>query len=339
MENQNTLLENQSGLVGGLTSSLSGMLLPLTGIIKLYKSMAAAIGGVIAKRKAETAAAEKAMVANAGNSAAQIPVAGWVIAGLIIAGGLAALATGMALMANAVNTKSISEQIDELSNSIYKTTQSTTALRQGLSTFDSLNNKLIKTTEISEQMSSALDNAADKLNSDQKEIYNSFDTIEDKARYLNQVLKEQEEELEKTRATQLELIKSNPDLLVGTDATSVKAQSAVKALANNALYKEFDKVFANNMSANATAVEKLTQSLIGAMDAEKALKLVEDPTKIQDILNSLKGTNIANAMLGDDKSIQEKVEAYRDAMKVLTGDARDAFQELYKDIAFFANNG
>ena len=183
LEEQNLQLDSQLSLTGKLVSMFSS----LYGLMLLFKPIYAVILGfqtLINKEKnkeyvatlrqqaAESKGLKKKLM-NAGaamaESAAKIPVAGWIIAaGILAALGIATVSVAIA-NANKYNksAEGTSEKINQLSNEIYKLNEKSRAIDNITDSFDTLDNKIIKTNADIKEMGSLLEQAGEKLNNEE----------------------------------------------------------------------------------------------------------------------------------------------------------------------------
>ena len=383
------------GLFGGLAGALSGIV-GILGVAFSIFQMIAMVSGLIVKLKdveyrktvrntiatKAQAAAEKIKAAfGMAGSASAIPVAGWVIAAAILAT-LVGIAIATAVSSANKYEKSAegtADRINELSNEIYKLNEKANAINNITGSFDKLDNKLIKTNADLKEMSSLLDQAADKLDDDieededigygegvsEKDYYESLQTDKAKREFLDQVEKNARTKANEKRTEQINKIKNmdaserkkflSEDV---TDAEILQAQDAIYALNNNELYEHIDalKESGKMTSAEASAVESLTQSILENMSAEEAWAYAKDDNgkKVQALVNQLRGLkieaknaagevvkiNVAEALMTDDYALIDQVEAYKDALEELEklGDqaALDAFKESFKQFETFA---
>ena len=171
LEDQIGLQQMQTSNALSLTGALSGVLAILGSIFAIYKGMALAIGLVIKLKNKETRATMKAAIAEKlkaafgmADSASAIPATGWIIAAGILAtmAGIA-IATAVANKNSAQNT---TEQINELSASIYNLQKTANTIKTIESKFDALDNKVIKTNKDLEEMNELLASASDSMSTE-----------------------------------------------------------------------------------------------------------------------------------------------------------------------------
>ena len=167
-----TLTNAASGVVGVLGIAfgiLQGMAL-VAGLIVKFKDQEyrQTVKNTIATKKQAAAERIKAAFGMAG-SASSIPVAGWVIAA-----GILATLVGIAI-ATAVTSankykssaEGTAEEVNKLSNEIYKLNEKVQAVDNITNSFDRLNNKIVKTNEDIKEMNSLLDQIGESLNDDE----------------------------------------------------------------------------------------------------------------------------------------------------------------------------
>ena len=364
---QNALLQSQSGLLGQLGSSLTFMITPLTSIIGLYKKMAQGINGVIAKKRAEEAQTKKNAGANmqeAGgsmaNSAGKIPYVGWIIAaGILIAMGIAAGAAIAALTSKMNNTgaNKAADEINNLSNEIYKLQEKANAIKTIEKQYDALDKKIVQTTEDQKKMNELLDQAGDKLSSEnqkdgkgnevqgssEQDIYKNLQSEKAKREYLAKI---EEDSIRKANAKRREQLRILEELdpaqrklmLTSKDnADYLMAQDAIYAINNNTLYEYIDTL--GDVGEN---VEALTQKILEQMDAQEAYEYASDRSgsKIKQLADAI---NSANTIIGDSQvslaevldstkySFEEKIKAYNDLYAAIDALGDDTALEAFKD--------
>lgn len=364
---QMSLLNSQGSILATITSAFSSILSIASVLFGVYKWMAM-VAGVIVKLKDEeyrktlrnTIADKKQAAVNKikaafgmADSASKIPVTGWVIAGAI----LATLA-GITIAA-AVSTHKYRDSADEaadsinaLSNSIYKFETKARAIDTVISSYDELDKKLIKTNADQEEMNKLLDQAADKLDEEQKAAYDALKTNEDRLRYLKAVQAESEEKSSQLRQEQINLVSNSSGATKArlldenaTDSEVLTAQAAIYANNNYELYKYID-----SLEDAKDGVEKLAQSLLNKLTPAQALAFAQQPeliAQLTDSLNSLsttytslsdstvKGT-AAEVLTSDNYSIIDKINAYKEALASLDSEMAQVLQTTYSDIAIFA---
>ena len=273
-----------------------------------------------------------------------------VIAGLGIAAGVG-IAKGIQGTSESGSQKT-ADDINKLSNEIYKLENKARALDTITKSYDDLDKKLIKTNEDQEEMNNLFDQAADKLDEEQKNAYKALQTNKDRLRYLKAIQQQSEEQADALRRQQINLI-SNASLgkknaLLDentTDSNILTAQAAIYANNNNELYKYID-----SLTEAKAGVEDLAEALLSELTPAQALAFAEQPeliSKLVDSLNSLsttytslsyssvKGT-AAEVLTSDDYSVVDKVNAYKDAIASLDSEMAKILETTYSDIAVFA---
>ena len=333
-DQQNTLLKSQGGLLDQMSSGLSMMIAPLMTIWGLYKSISTAINGVIAKKKAEELQTKKNTIANTAEagtsmagSAGKIPYVGWIIAaGILIAMGIAAGAAILALTSKMNNTgaNKAADDINKLSNEIYKLTEKANAIKSITKQYDALDNKIIKTNEDLKEMSELLDKAADKLDDEEKKAYEHLSNDVQRRRYLTALERSATSEANAKRREQIRKVRnlssSERAKLLNSNTTNadyLEAQSAIYAINNNTLYSYIDSLDKVN-----AGVEKFTQSILENLSAQEAWAYANDESgtmikRLTDIINnsttwtsSGEETTYAAIINSDDYTLRERINAY-----------------------------
>ena len=278
------------------------------------------------------------------------------VPGLIMAAALLAIA-GIAGITNLINsatgnTSKTADEVNSLSNEIYQLETKANTIKTITKSCDDLNKKILKTNADQEEMNNLLDQAADKLDEEQKNAYKALQTNEDRLKYLKAIREESEKEADALRGKQINLISnassSTKNKLLDentTDSNTLTAQAAIYANNNNELYKYID-----SLTEAKAGVEDLAGVLLSELTPAQALAFAKQPeliSKLVDSLNSLsttytslsdssvKGT-AAEVLTSDDYSIVDKVNAYKDAMASLDNEMAKILETTYSDIAVFA---
>ena len=343
-----TYLENQQSMVTNLTTGWKGFGNTMKTVIM---SVIPQLGMMITQIKNVGKASEKAGQKNAGNSAAVIPVIGWIIWAVIM--GASIISTIVSAIQNFLAmSESVEEKTNKFSNEIYQLETKASAINTITKSYDDLDKKLIKTNADQEEMNNLLDQAADKLDEEQKNAYNALQTNKDRLKYLKAIQQQSEEEADALRRKQINLISnassSTKNTLLDentTDSKILTAQAAIYANNNNELYKYID-----SLTEAKAGVEDLAEVLLSELTPAQALAFAKQPeliSKLVDSLNSLsttytslsdssvKGT-AAEVLTSDDYSIVDKVNAYKDAMASLDNEMAKILETTYSDIAIFA---
>lgn len=360
------LKQNAAGFTSILGNALS-ILTPMLSILMTMHTIQSAINdekligiGLTKKENLEEAKGLTTKVSNmfakivSAFSSAGIP---GVIAGITLATVLAAaLGVGIAASMGAFNSGSqvdqTSEAVNKLSNQIYQLETKASAINTITKSYDDLDKKLIKTNADQEEMNKLLDQAADKLDEEQKNAYNALQTNEDRLKYLKAIRQQSEEEADTLRKQQINSISNassgTKNALLDentTDSKILTTQAAIYANNNNELYKYID-----SLTEAKAGVEDLAEVLLSELTPAQALAFAEQPeliSKLVDSLNSLsttytslsdssvKGT-AAEVLTSDDYSVVDKVNAYKDAMASLDNEMAKILETTYSDIAVFA---
>ena len=259
VENSIQLAQNGIGFSSALGNALS-ILTPILSVMSMInmvqqaivvntKKQAVAQKGANAEKTKGLTASVSEMFASMVASAKTVP---GVIA-MIAAGALLATALGVTIavaaskLSSADETENTASEINSLSNDIYKLTQKAESIKTITSSYEELDNQIVKTKEDQEEMNSLLEQAADSLDDDEKEIYEALSTNTLKKQYLDSIQEQALLDANSKRQEQLTLIeKMSPakreELLSSTAADSdiLTAQSALYAVANNEMYDYID---------------------------------------------------------------------------------------------------
>lgn len=377
-QENNLISENNSLMRQGY--ALQGLMLGgQTAIIAGYKAMVFlkalmgkqdkdAYAAKLKEQAAESSGFRKKLL-NAGASMAQSvaahPFWGWAAALAILAA--VGISLGVTIAKNNTAEKKAertAESINQLSNEIYKLQEKANAIDQITSSFDKLDNKIIKTKKDTEEMNSLLEQVGDQLSTEttkevidkvkrngkvktkkvdisiggmsEQEYYNQLPENQKRA-FAEEISKQARLEAAEARKKQIELFKKNKDFLdPNTTNSSVKlAQSAIYA---NAVYnvqeaidalKKSDDEFTDEIAA---ATEEVTQALVEAADLNDALDYAENIASIEQLIGKIKDLEVViQDTNGETKEIN--------ASKILTSDDYgltakvNAFQEMQKALA------
>ena len=246
-------------------------------------------------------------------SAANIPVAGWVIAGVILAA-LIGVSIGAAVaMANAGNSsKDTAKSINDMSKSIYELNKKATSLDATISKFDDLDNKILKTNKDLEEMSSLLKSASDSLSDDEKDFFDTLQTDRARREYLETIRDNATKELQSTREEQRQaLLKRGTKFLTSTDAKDIQNVDAMYSL-NNAKMYEYLSAITNLTNEQRASVRKMSQSVLENLDKNKAYSLLSNDEQMSRYTSMMAATADLIAILqSDDESIKDRVEAFK----------------------------
>ena len=347
-----------AGMFGGLLGDSMGLMTIMSVISGILQVIPTFIQlATMAQKRQNKELTKGAILSEAGGLAKFWP---W---GVIAAAALLAI-VGIAVAIKSTNseTENTADKVNELSNEIYKLNEKANAINNITSSFDKLDDKLIKTNADLKEMSSLLDQAADKLTDDEKEIYSALSTDREKRQYLSDIERNSRDDANRKRSEQIHTIGalSNDDRQK-LFADSVKVRDAVYALNNNKLYEYLDllKEDKNLTNATAAAVETLTQNILENMNIEQAWAYAQTDTgeQIQILVNSIKDLTInaknlngelekvgvAEILSSDDYGLKEKVAAYREAYNSIAsiGDYATlaAFNSTYLQYEYFSSLG
>ena len=352
MEGQVAEQEASTNLITSMTSGLSGLLTPLIAIVALWRVMALGISKVLGLQKAQEIQQDKnnkksllGALFSSADSAAKIPVTGWIIAGAILAA--AGVAIGVTLANLSKKTESTAESFNKTSNEIYKLTEKSNNLKQIISDFEAIDNKVIKTNDDIKEMNKLLETAADKLDDQEKADYANLVSQQARIEYLRKRQQAADQEALEKRTQQIRLLqqverifkKSDiiKEWLTGTDSDSLAVQSAVIANNNDAIYRYID-----TLTNVAEGVEYFTQSIFENMDALNAYRYASEEgrkqlERIVDTINSTvnaSGVAYAEIINSEDYTLTERLDAYEQLLATLqqVGDPAlvRSLQETYR---------
>ena len=357
-DKQQSLLDNQLSTLSTMKNGIIGMIVPITTILGLFRSINVGLKAGLAYHKATQTEMDKEAAKQTRNNAlagsgmfakvvsafssAGIP---GVIAGVTLATALlAALGIGIAASMGAFKPASdkAADQVNTLSNDIYKLTEKANAIAQVEKQFDALDNKIIKTAEDTKEMAKLLESAADKLTEEDKATYENLQSNQAKRTFLEEKEAEYREEANKKRQEQLKVLRQLNDeqrkeLLTAKDANSLMVQDAVFSINNNTLYEYIDTLEEVN-----DGVESMTQNILEMLSAEDAWTYANEESgeSIKKLVNTLnnasdiEGNALVEILNSDESSIKDRIEAYDQLKDVVAsmGDPVlfDAFTKAYQ---------
>ena len=260
------------------------------------------------------------------------------------------------------------DNINELSNSIYNLTKKANELNKISSAFEEIDNKVIKTKKDTEELESLLASAGDSMSTEnekddkgeevegtsEKDKYEKLQTDEERLEFIKNSAAEAEAEADNLRQQQLDYVKTlrNTDyreyqklLTDKSNSDFLATQSAIRAIAYDNLYDHIDTLKESGKYSEEVLkdTEELTSSLISSMTAMEALDYAEDADKMKELANSIRDVQMtlkdgksayaSDVFLDEGKSINERIEAYRELEKALQGDAvaLQALKTAYSD--------
>ena len=269
---------------------------------------------------------------------------------LLVLAGITAIA-GFA-GAFTANQKSTEEQVNSLSNEIYKLETKARSLDNIADSYDKIDKQIIKSKKDQEELNELIDQAADKMTDEEKAILNSKRTNKEKIDYIRIIQAKADEEAKKNRDQQLALINSlkGSQLQAFLDPNSsnsevLTAQAAIYANNNSYLYDYID-----GLGDVKDGVEEVAQALLEEFTPAEALAFANQPEQIKELVNQLNSLNkaytslsdkdktgtVTEVLTSDDYSIVDKIDAYRQAIAALTPEMQELFNATYADIATFA---
>ena len=263
------------------------------------------------------------------------------------------VAAGAAIMAltskmNKTGADKAAEDVNKLSNEIYKLQEKANTIKSIEKQYDALDNKIIKTTADIKEMNDLLDKAADKLSEEEKETFSRLTTDKQRRDYLAQVEREATSEANAKRAEQRNIIRNlsagERNRLLSSNTTNadyLEAQSAIFALNNNALYEAVDR-----LGKVEDGVESFTQSILENMTAQEAWAYAQDESgsRIEQLLKTIneattvydnEQVSLASILDSDDIPLRDRIVAYNELEATISslGDPgllrsfRDAYQQ------------
>ena len=351
-----------AGIFGGLlgdSTEFMAIMSVISGILQVVPTFIHL--ATLAQQKQNKELTKGAILSEAGGLAKFWPWGVFAAAAL-----LAIVGISIAISGTQDETKKTTDKVNELSNEIYKLNEKANAINNITSSFDKLDGKLIKTNADLKEMSSLLDQAADKLTEDEQKDFNKLQTNAAKREYLETIEKNTRNEANDKRDQQIKEISklSTSDrnaLFSSSESNAIAAKDAVYAFNNNALYERLDLLKDNNKltTEQASVVESFTQTILENMSAEQAWIYATDETgekmnALVDVISRLKieaknldgkvvSTSVGKILTSDDYTLLEQVDAFkttRDAILTEYGKESDeyaSFIKSFQQYEFFAN--
>ena len=348
LERQESQLKSQESFIYSIYNGLSAFTGPLFAIIAAWETISRLISVVRAKQAAHHAQSMKEITKETTMNA--LNAAGSVIAkmgplGIGLAAIIVAALTGTALLIrNAVKEKEenslegVASSVNKLGTEIYNLTEKANSLEQIGNSFDEIDNKIIKTNEDLKEMSTLLEQAADKLTEEEKAAYNALPDSQKRTR-LSELSAKARLEANNKRNEIRDKIKNEQGILSSTsiDSEILSAQAQIYAINNNELYQHIESM-TDLTNEESIALRELTQSILEEMNTEQAWGYAQEESadKIKNLANKVKDLGIAQLLTSDDASLSSKVEAYRTAINNLYGYEQEAFKRVYNQYEYFS---
>ena len=300
-------------------------------------------------------------------------IAGIALATVLVAAlgvGIAAACGAFNVKESKSGAESTADNVNALSDSIYNLTKKSAELNKVSDAFEDIDNKVIKTKKDVEEMNSLLDSAADSMSTEnekdnkgnevagtsEKDKYLQIQTDEERLAFIKKAAADAEAEADNLRQQQLDYVNDlkNSDyrefqkLMTDTSNSDFLAtQSAVRAIAYDNLYEQMDALKQTGKYSDEVLkdTEEFTSSLISSMSAIDALDYADSEEKMKALVDSIKDVQMelkdgkqgfaSDVFLDEGKSINERIDAYRELEKALQNDATalKALQEAYSDWA------
>ncbi len=356
-DTQMNLLNQQEHTVGLMNGTWSNLKSTFSSIISLFTTMnklkTVDIG--LTKKQTKEEAVKGAQVKK--NSLWQIVGSAfkenWKL-GLAIAAAVGIAIVGMAAAAGAFKSESevANEQINKFSADIYNLTKTAQSLSTIVNSFDAIDEKLIKTNSDLQEMNDLMAQAKDQLTDEEKNIFNSYSTLEAKRAYLERLAAEKRTSaLQKYNDTVNVISRLSPTekarFLDETDRIYSTAREAVRAGNNNLFYKSLDQIPDLTTEAKLS-IQTLGETMLAQMDIAQAWDYAMNPEKFNALAKSLnelkvnlKDTSvlISDIMTSDDYDLVEKLQAYQSALTQLTGEQKQLFSDLYREYEVISSLG
>ncbi len=347
LEQQNNLLDIQSGNVGMLAGAWGGFVLLIQGGLKYLVAMGSTLKTIISLTNKATRAKVKENIQNKlaaifGTAEGAAKTGAWVIA----AGILAAAGIAVAVMASKGVFKSDAEKtnnkINSLNSEIYNLTKTAQSLNTITSSFDDIDKKLIKTNDDLKEMNDLLAQAKDSLSDEELTDFNSKATNTEKIAYLKELTAAKNAQSLQKYQEQLKIInrmnsKEKNKLYDTSDTTYSETRSAITQGNNIQLYNAIDN-FTGLTSQEKKAVESLAQSMLAELDVQEALNYAQSPEKFTELIKNLTKTKVtvdginvslAEVLDSSDYGFAEKLRAYQTGLTSLTNAELEAFKKVY----------
>ena len=288
-----------------------------------WTSISQSVKGIIDGIKSVSEASKKASTPNQANSAAMIPMIGWIISLILLGGSL--ISTIIGIVAGIWKTiegwiedaetsaEGTAKAINALSAEIYNLNQQANQLDDISSKFEELDSKIVKTNKDLEEMESLLESAGESLNTEeagknteealrygegnsQKESYQiavqdgrASEWLEEEEEWLRgQANSRRQEQLEKVE----NMKESEKEDFFDEDTSSAEikqAQGAIKAINQNTAYEYIDYLKETTKVSNeaAKATEDLTSQILKNLSVEDAYNYAQSEDAVASLVDSL----------------------------------------------------
>lgn len=346
--------EHAVGIIGNTWSNLKGTFGSIIGLITTMNSLKAISAKLTQKEKSEEV--KKGAVIKENSLWTMVGSAfkeNWKI-GLAVAAAVGIAIISMAAAAGAFKSESekTNEQINNLSADIYNLTKTAQSLSTIGSSFDAIDDKLVKTNADLKEMNDLMSQAADQLSDDEKKVFSSYSTNEAKRAYLQRLSEAKNTEALRKYTEQTTILSrlsttEKAKFLNEEDTTYSTAREAVRAGNNNLFYKSLDQL-PDLTSEAKLSIQSLGESMLAQMDISQAWDYALHPEKFDSLAKSISGLKIelngtteliSDIMTSDDYNLTEKIKAYQTALSQLTGDQKELFNDLYQEYDILTSLG
>lgn len=227
-----------------------------------------------------------------------------------------------------------------MSNTVYNLQKSVSAINSVISSFEKLDDHIIKTKKDTEDMATALEGAADKLSSETsgalhdmlglsagqsaQDYYKMLNSDEQRAKFLKQYVELSNTLIRQQNEQIIRTIKQHKlDLSLTENAT---AAAAVYARNNRLLYDYVDTL--NNVK---DGVQDVTQAILENIKANQALNLTEQ--QIQNLTQQIQSSSGVSIFTDESATIKDRAAAFRELSQALQydADALKAFNNAYSE--------
>lgn len=234
------------------------------------------------------------------------------------------------------------EKINSLNSDIYNLTKTAQSLNTITSSFDDIDQKLIKTNDDLKEMNNLLAQAKDSLSDEELVNFNSKATNTAKIDYLKELTAAKNAQSLQKYQEQIKIInrmnnKEKDKLYNINDTTYSETRSAITQGNNIQLYNAVDN-FIGLTSQEKKTVESLAQSMLAELDVQEALNYAQSPEKFTELIRNLTKTKIsidninlslAEVLDSSDYGFAKKLRAYQTGLISLTDAELAAFKKVY----------
>lgn len=363
LTDQETLLNNQLGLVDKIQMGFGSWTMPVMAFISVLSTLKAKMT-MLHKQRMQQDAQETASKTKLSALTVMSQVGIWAPIALSVLFGAIGIVSAISNASGEMSN--INDQVKSMSANIYKLNNEASSVSSIASQFDKFDSALVKSNDDLKKMKELLDSATDKLSDEKikknqdigfgkgksaRDYYESFSTTEGRRFALSKIAEVDRARIREEYKKQLRILNSNTAWLTGTNIEDATMREAVRKANNAFMYETIDALKQEGEVSEeaAQAIETMTQSLLENMDIQEAFgmsadgngdKIAEFTRKIAEANVQIGNAtlNIAEVLGNQDYSLREQVEAFK-AAKDYLGEYSLEYKSLvatYHEFAYFS---